>query len=73
MLDAAALEKKGVHTVTIVWDTFEKAAKVAARVQGTPEMDLVIIPHRQGKDTAEDQRAKAAVATVEIAGKLVAG
>ena len=27
MLDAAALEKRGIHTVTIVWDNFETAAK----------------------------------------------
>ncbi|HSV83063.1 MAG TPA: hypothetical protein VLK85_28020 [Ramlibacter sp.] len=64
--DAVALEKKGIHTVTIVWDTFEKAARTAARLQGTPDIAFAVIPSRQGKDTAEHQRAKARAATGEI-------
>ena len=71
MLDAAALEKKGVHTVTIVWDTFEKAAKIAARVQGVPDIKLVITPNRKGDETAEDQRAKARIAIPEIVKQLL--
>ena len=66
MLDAAALEKLGVHTVTIVWDTFEKAARIAARVQGVPKLALVVTPHRKGSDSAEDQKAKARTAMPEI-------
>jgi hypothetical protein len=33
VLDAAALEKRGIHTVTIVWDNFENAARMQARLQ----------------------------------------
>ena len=66
MLDAAALEKKGVHTVTIAWDTFEKAARIAARVQKVPNLGLAIIPHRKGSDTEEDQRAKARAVAPEV-------
>ncbi len=72
MLDAVTLEKKGIHTVTIVWDTFEKAAKTAARVQGVPELKLAVIPHRKGGQTADDQRAKADAAVPEIV-KLLLG
>jgi hypothetical protein len=66
VLDAASLEKKGIHTVTIVWDTFEKAARTAARVQGVPDLKLAVIPHRKGGQTAQDQRAKADEAVPRI-------
>lgn len=62
MLDAAALEKKGIHTVTVVWDTFERAARVAARLQGFPDLALAVIPHRAGGETAQHQIAKAEAA-----------
>ena len=71
MLDAAALEKKGVHTVTIVWDNFVNAARTQARLQALPDMELVIVPHRKGGETADDQRRKAEHALPEIVGKLV--
>lgn len=71
MLDAVTLEKKGIHTVTIVWDTFEKAARTAARVQGVPELKLAVVPHRKGGQTADDQRAKADAAVQEIVDSLL--
>ena len=71
MLDAAALEKRGIHTVTIVWDNFENAARTQARLQDVPDLELVVIPHRKGGETAEDQRAKAETALAAVAGKLV--
>lgn len=58
--------------VTIVWDTFEKAARSAARIQGSPDIRFVVIPSRRGTDTADDQRAKARVAAEEIVRLLVA-
>lgn len=58
--------------MTIVWDTFEKAARTAARVQGVPELQLVIIPHRKGGDTGEEQRAKARAAVPDIVKHLLA-
>jgi hypothetical protein len=72
LLDAAALEKRGVHTVTIAWDTFEKAARTAAKVQGVPEIEITIIPHRIGGQTADDQRRKAEVALPDIVQRLLA-
>ena len=71
--DAVALEKKGVRTVTIVWDTFEKAARSAARIQGSPDIRFAVIPSRKGTDTAEEQRVKARGAAEEIVRLLVAG
>jgi hypothetical protein len=66
------LEKKGIHTVTIAWDTFEKAARVAARVQKVPNLALAVTPHRQGTDTAENQRAKARALAPEVVRLLLA-
>jgi hypothetical protein len=66
VLDAVALEKKGVHTVTIVTDAFEKAARMAARVHGMPDISFAVIPARQGSDTRESQRAKARAALAQV-------
>ena len=71
MLDAAALEKRGVHTVTIVWDTFEKAARIAARVQGVPAAELTIIPHRKGGENVDDQRRKVEDALPDVVRRLL--
>ena len=71
MLDAEALEKKGVHTVTIVWDNFENAARTQARLQGCADLALTVIPHREGGETADDQRRKAEAALTDVVAKLV--
>lgn len=71
MLDAAALEKRGIHTVTIVWDNFENAARKQARLQNVPDLALVVIPHRKGGETAEDQRRKAEAALADIVAGLL--
>ena len=71
VLDAASLEKRGVHTVTVVWDNFEKAARMQARLQAVPDLMLVVIPHRKGGETADDQRRKAEAALGEMLTKLV--
>lgn len=71
MLDAAALEKRGIHTVTIVWDNFENAARMQARLQNVPDLTLVVIPHRKGGETAEDQRRKAEAALADIVAGLL--
>ncbi len=71
MLDAAALEKRGIHTVTIVWDNFENAARMQARLQNLPDLALVVIPHRKGGETAEDQRRKAEAALADIVAGLL--
>jgi hypothetical protein len=66
VLDATALEKRGTHTVTIVWDNFEMAARTQARLQGVPDLELVVIPHRRGGETEDDQRRKAEAALPAI-------
>ena len=71
MLDAAALEKRGIHTVTIVWDNFETAARTQARLQEVPDLELVVVPHRKGGETADDQRWKAEQALPAVVGKLL--
>ena len=71
MLDAAALEKRGIHTVTIVWDNFENAARMQARLQNVPDLALVVIPHRKGGETADDQRRKAETARPQIVAGLL--
>jgi hypothetical protein len=71
VLDAAALEKRGIHTVTVVWDNFENAARKQARLQNVPDLALVVIPHRQGGETAEDQRRKAEAALADIVAGLL--
>jgi hypothetical protein len=71
VLDAAALEKRGLHTVTIVWDNFENAARTQARLQDVSDLELVVIPHRTGGETADDQRRKAEAALAAVVGKLV--
>lgn len=71
MLDAAALEKRGIHTVTIVWDNFENAARMQARLQNVPDLALVVIPHRKGGETADDQRRKAEAALAQVVAGLL--
>ena len=71
MLDAAALEKRGIHTVTIVWDNFENAARMQARLQNVPDLALVVIPHRKGGETADDQRRKAEDALADVVAGLL--
>jgi len=71
VLDAAALEKRGIHTVTIVWDNFENAARMQARLQNVPDLAQVVIPHRKGGETAENQRRKAEAALAAIVAGLL--
>ena len=71
MLDAVALERKGVHTVTIVWDNFQKAARTQAALQQLDDLALTVIPHRKGGETADDQRRKAEAALPDVVAKLI--
>jgi hypothetical protein len=72
VLDAVALERRGIHTVTVVWDNFEAAARTQARLQAMPDLELVVIPHRKGGETAEDQRRKADAALPALVARLCA-
>jgi hypothetical protein len=73
VLDAAALEKRGVPTVTIVWDNFETAARTQARLQGVPDLRLVVVPRRQGGETDDDQRWKAEAALELVVTNMIEG
>ena len=59
--------------MTIVWDTFEKAARMAAKVQRIPDAKLAITPHRKGHEGGADQRAKARELVPEIVTMLLTG
>jgi hypothetical protein len=71
VLDAATLEKRGIHTVTIVWDNFQNAALTQARLQDCADLALAVIPHRKGGETADDQRRKAEQALPTIISQLL--
>jgi hypothetical protein len=71
VLDAVALEQRGLHTVTIVWDNFEQAARNQARLQQMPDLELVVVPHRQGGETSDDQRRKAEALVPALLEKLL--
>ena len=60
-----------MHTVTIVWDNFENAARTQARLQDCADLALTVVPHRKGGETADDQRRKAEAALDDVAAKLV--
>ena len=45
MLDAVALEQRGIPTVTFVTEPFIGAARAVARSLGLPDLPLVVIPH----------------------------
>lgn len=57
--------------MTVVWSTFERAARAAARLHGIPDIALAIVPPRQGGDGAVEQRAKAREAAPAIARQLL--
>ncbi|HJR03089.1 MAG TPA: hypothetical protein VKA83_15750 [Methylomirabilota bacterium] len=57
--------------MTIVWDNFENAARMQARLQSVPDLALVVIPHRKGGETAEDQRRKAEAALAAVVAGLL--
>jgi hypothetical protein len=71
VLDAVALERRGIHTVTIVWDNFVEAARTQARLQDVADLELVVVPHRKGGETMEDTRRKAEALVPVLAAKLV--
>jgi len=45
VLDAVALEQRGIPTVTFVTEPFVGAAQAVARSQGFADLPLVVIPH----------------------------
>jgi hypothetical protein len=49
---------------------FQTAARTQARLQGVLDLELAVIPHRKGGETADDQRRKAEAALPAIIGGL---
>jgi len=70
VLDAVALERRGIPTVTIVWDNFEGAARTQAALQDAPDLALVVVPHRKGGETTDDQRRKAEACLPALVARL---
>lgn len=66
MLDAVRLHKKGIPTRALSWEIFERSARSMAKLQGVPELPLVIIPKVAVGDEREAQRAKGRACAEEI-------
>ncbi len=56
------LRKRGLVTAVICTDPFLKLGKAQARVFGTPDLPLIIIPHPLGGVSLEKVEARAEVA-----------
>ena len=66
MLDAARLLKRGLPSVAVVWDIFERAARAMASLQGVPDLSIVVVPQVVVGETEIDQREKGAKAAQHI-------
>ena len=69
MSDAIELESRGIPTVTICLESFDKHSANQARLRGLAELPLVIVPDRTPKDVSEvfEVQAKKVVPLVEAA------
>ena len=72
----AALGDQDRNVVAITFDdgyrdNFETAARTQARLQSVPDLELVVIQHRKGGETADDQRRKAEAALPAIIAGLI--
>ena len=71
MLDAVALEQRGIPTVTFVTAPFVAAAKSIARVQGLPDLALVVIPHDYLVESDDEVEARLAPVFDDVCAALV--
>ena len=54
MHDTIRLERKGIPSVVLVHDRFERAAKSQAKIMGLPSTKIIVIPEDQpGEDTGK--------------------
>lgn len=53
--------------MAVVWDSFTRAARSMASLQGLPDLPIVVIPKVGPGETAHHQRAKAAAAAPAVA------
>lgn len=71
MWDAINLEKRGVATVAVVHDVFEKAARAQAFSLGMPDLRMVVFPQPELSDvesSAPEAARKVVDAIAEMAG-----
>ncbi|MBI3964459.1 MAG: hypothetical protein HY329_02400 [Chloroflexi bacterium] len=70
MHDAARLERQGIPTTVVAWDTFAYPAKLQAQILGIPDLPIVVIPHNTPADfnaEVEGRRAEGALEAVVAA------
>ncbi|MBI3964546.1 MAG: hypothetical protein HY329_02840 [Chloroflexi bacterium] len=70
MLDAVALEKRGVPTVTFVTEPFETAARAQAAARGYPDLPLIIVPHEFTWEAREQIERKIEVVLPDVVRQL---
>lgn len=73
MLDAVALEQRGIPTVTFVTEPFVGAARAVARSLGLPDLRLVVIPHDYLVEDDDALRARLEAAFPQVVAAIVAG
>lgn len=70
MLDSVHLEQMGIPSVVLVTEPFAAAAKVNARVQGMPDLPMIIVPHDYLEEDAHRVRAKLAPLVGDVLERL---
>lgn len=71
MLDAVALEQRGIPTVTFVTEPFVGAARSVARSLGLPDLPLVVIPHDYLVEDDDALRARLATVLDDVMAAVV--
>ena len=71
MVDAARLSKKGVPVVVTAHNTFETAAKMHAKVHGTPSIPIVVIQVPETSESKEQLKSRLDAVWEHIATSLV--
>ena len=73
MIDAVQMEQRNKPTITICHDKFEKAAHLHARLQGMPDIPLLIEPNPEGGSLTRDAARLAREKLPGVVGALTAG
>jgi hypothetical protein len=73
VIDAVEMEKRNKPTITICHDKFEKAARLHARLQGMPDIPLLIEPNPEGGSLTRDAARLARQKLPDVVAALAAG
>jgi len=73
VLDAVALEQRGIPTVTFVTEPFVGAARAVARSLGLADLPLVVIPHDYLVEDDAALTARLHAAFPEVVAGIVGG